>query len=151
VNFTVVPVPTQTPVPGTATPRVSALIHPVRRTHPHPFTVPLTIHVTPGRVVSGGILTIQAQTAARARMQVLLRVVTVQIHGGGGRGKKTTQTSQVVLYHATLNGSADRRGRYSGRLRLVSTLPTSLAALLTVRATAGRSTTTRTAGIQLLP
>ena len=128
-----------TPVTATLTVTVGSTRRATRIVRVTIQAIPLTAGVTPGRVRSGGRLTLTVRTAARAHVMALLQVLTSQevVRGTGRHGTRVRMV--VVLYQVALHGTADGRGRFTGHVR-ITYKPARLAQaglLVTARARAG--------------
>jgi hypothetical protein len=128
-----------TPVTATLTVTVGSTRTATRIVRVTIQAIPLTAGVTPGRVRSGGRLTLTVRTAARAHVMALLQVLTSQevMRGTGRRGTRVRKV--VVLYQVALHGTADGHGRFTGHVRITyqPDRPAQAGLLVTARARAG--------------
>jgi predicted outer membrane repeat protein len=90
---------------GTATQRTALTI------------LPLTIMVTPRRLVGGGTATITLHTGVHG--QVIITLEADAIQGGlKGQGTQRRVRHPLTLYRVTLHGTADSHGRFSRRVHI---------------------------------
>jgi hypothetical protein len=111
----------------------------------------LALSLAQRTVASGDILTISARTAPRATVSATLIVTqTKLVLSGTGQQRKTVRQT-VTLYKATLGGTADAQGRYTGRLRLTYKVTKATAAQFTLTARLGTQVLKRTALLTIMP
>jgi hypothetical protein len=116
-----------------------------------PSAPPLAIGRLQHRIVGGHMLLVPLQTAAYARVTITLEVVRhkVTVTGTGPHRRRVVQ--RVVLYHTQVRGTADRQGRYTGRLRITYRSPKPVPATLRVTAQTTHGTATRTIRVMVVP
>jgi len=113
--------------------------------------VPLTIRLAQRSVTSGSRLTLRANTAPRAQVSAMLQVVTTKVTViGMGRHRKQVRRT-VVLYRATAQGTADRRGQLMLNPRLAYKPAKPMQASLVVTARGTCSIATRTIQVTVRP
>lgn len=133
-----------------ATPATPATPRP-RATAVRPPPPSLTLHPGASAVASGDTLVIRLTTVARARVHITLQATaTAEVMSGSGKNRRRT-TRRVVLYQATLNGTADARGGYEGRLRIGYRPAKPVRAALVATARTARGESTRTATVTIEP
>ncbi len=78
----------------------------------------VTVGVKPATVAHGHNLTLSVQSVPKARVSVLLQVLTTRrvTTGTGGHKKQTTRI--VVLYQLTFSGTTGRKGAFTGHARI---------------------------------
>jgi hypothetical protein len=113
--------------------------------------LPLRITVRPGRLASGGSLTITLHTGALGRVGITLEVDTRR-DTVTGRGRHRHHVRRLVtLYRLVLSGTADRHGQFSRRLR-ISYRPTKpVPATIRVQVRMSQGTAAGTATTTILP
>ncbi len=135
------------PAPATVTPapaRPSA-------TPARPPAPPLTLYPGGRTVTSGDTLAVHLVTSAHAHVRVTLQATASKVVVSGSGKSRRRATRQVVLYRATLDGTADARGRYSGRLRVVYRPVKPTPALLAATTRTAHGAATRTAAVTIEP
>jgi phospholipase C len=129
--------------PTDLTVKVTAQVGAFRVTRSFRVTVqplPVTLVVKPATVAHGHDLTLSVQSVPRAKVSVLLQVLTTRrVTTGSGKHKKQT-TRVVVLYQITLSGTTGSKGVFTGHVR-VQYRPSG-------RTRAGISVTVRSGGLQ---
>jgi alpha-tubulin suppressor-like RCC1 family protein len=145
--------PTLTPV-RTAKPVIvsSPVVTKHPKPKPHPVSVPLSVHLSPARVVGGGgTLKVAIHSAARAAVDGLLQVTQTKVSytGTGKKRKKVVKT--VVLASVKLSGHTDAKGNLTSLVRIKYNPSRPMPATLKVTARTSKGKSTRTVKTTILP
>jgi len=122
-----------------------------RATPTRPLVPPLSLYLGAHVVTSGATLSIRLGTQAHARVRITLQATATSVVVAGSGAKRHRVTRHVVLYRAVLNGIADARGGYNGRLRIGYRPARPAPASLTATIQTARGQVTRTATITIEP
>lgn len=121
---------------STPAPRPTPIPRPTPAPRPTPITLrSLFIAVTPHVVTAGNELTVSITTTPHANVRIDLRAAAA-------RGKP---------FHVTLQGTADVRGRFTGRIRVAYHPIRKVVAALTVTAGVRNAMTSRTIPVTITP
>jgi hypothetical protein len=112
---------------------------------------PLALRLIQASVRSGEVLTLRVSTAPRAQVSVTLRVTTTKLTFTGTGNHRERVTRITVLYQAGGWGNADKRGLFSGRVRVAYKPAKPVQATLTVTVRAGLAVTTRATKVMIQP
>lgn len=110
-----------------------------------------TTHLSTRSLVSGRSLAVKVQSLARATVNLSLAVTKTTIVTKGS-GKHITHSKRItVLYRLSGQGTANKKGAFTGNLHVTYKPHTSVQATLTVTVHAGHRSTTQTMTITVQP
>jgi hypothetical protein len=113
--------------------------------------LPLTIALSPKRVVGGGVLTLTLHTGAGSQIDATLKVLASRVveTGTGKHRKRVTHT--VVRYQLKLQGSADKGGHFVRRVHVRYNPTTPEQLIVDIAARMPRGTARGSASVTIVP